>query len=168
MKPVRIAAVLFLAFLVGSGSAEVAVQTGRALKRARAEREVGSAGDLVALEVLGEDGAVVARPRLIAPPGRPAQLLLRDAADPGLVRLALRVETTREPSGDIALEYAIEAQGMSGAATGRVSVSPGVEHALDLGDAPLRVTLLALPVPSAAVAAYLEAEGARRAPADAI
>ncbi len=169
MKPTRFAALLALAFLFGGGSAEVAVQTGRALSRARAGQEPGSAGDLVALELHGEDGEVIARPRLIAPAGRAAQLVLRDPADPSSVRLAIRVEATRQPDGDISLEYALDLPGRDLSARGKVSVTPGVEQALALGDGgAVKATLLALPVPSAAFDAYLEAEGRRAAPASAI
>ncbi len=168
MRARRVAAVLVLSFLFGGGSAEVAVQTKRAAERARAERQIGSAGDFVALELLDDLGEVIARPRLIAPLGRPAHLLLRDPSNPGRVRLALHVETTREASGDIGLSWSLEMPGRLLAASGRVSVTPGVEHSLVLADGSLSATLLAMPVPSAAFDAWLESEGARRAPEHAI
>lgn len=167
MKPTRFATIVLLAFLFGGGSAEVAVQTGRALKRARAERAVGAAGDLVALELRGEDGEPIARPRLITPVGRPAHLVLRDPADPQRVRLVLRVETVRDPSGDVIVDYSLELPAFDVATSGHLSLTPGVEQALDLGGA-LSGTLVTLPVPSAAFDAYLESEGLRRAPAHAI
>src|SRR5690349_13207009 len=108
MKPTRIAAILMLAFLFGGSSAEVAVQAKRAIDRHRAAREPGSAGDLVALEIHGEDGELLARPRVLSAPGRSAQLVLRDPFDPALVRLALRIATVREPSGDLSVQYDIE------------------------------------------------------------
>jgi hypothetical protein len=155
MRLTRAAAIVLLAFLFGGSSAEVAVQAHRALQQ-RAP-EVGSAGDLVALEVRDEDGELVARPRLIAAPGRPAHVVLRDPFDQS-VRLELRVEATREPSGEVALDYHLSIPGEDLSCRGRLFATPGVEHAIDLGGKPLTATLLTLPVPSAAFEAYLEAE----------
>jgi hypothetical protein len=163
MNSSRVGALLLLAFLFGGSSAEVAVQTSRALARARAERETGTAGDLVSLEVQGEDGETIAHPRLIAPRGRPAHLVLRDPVDPSRVRLSLRVETVRDPSGDIHVEYALEMPAFDIVRSGRLTLSPGVEQTVDLGGQ-ITAVLVALPVPSAAFDAYLESEGARRLP----
>lgn len=165
MNASRFAALLVLAFLFGGSSAEVAVQTGRAIARARADRQVGSAGDLVALE-LRDDAGTIARPRLVAPLGRPAHLTLRDPLEPDRVRLQLRVEAIREPAGDVSVEYLLEIPSRAVAALGKVTVTPGVEHTLSLGDGSLVATLLTLPVPSAAFDAYLEAERLRHAPPD--
>ncbi len=162
MKPSRLLSLLVLAFLFGGGSAEMAVQTSRAIARAKAEREVGTAGDFVALEVKGEDGELIARPRLIAVEGRPAQLVLLDPVNPSLVRLALRVETAREASGDIALDWSLELPGRDLSASGKTSVTPGIEQAMELGEVTAKV--LTLPVPSAAFDAYVEAEGLKRQP----
>jgi len=161
MKPTRIAALLMLAFLFGGSSAEVAVQTKRAIDRAR-QPEPGSTGELVALDIHRQDGQVIARPRLIARPGVPALLTLHDPERPGVVRLSLRVETTRDPSGDLRLDYDLSLPGEDLQCSGRLSVTPGVEQALDLGDRPLVATLLALPVPSADFDAFLESEAAAR------
>src|SRR5512145_2119732 len=90
MKPLRLTALLVGAFLVGGGSAEVAVRTHAAVERARADREIGSAGQLVAVELHDGDGALIARPRLIAPHGRKAELVLHDPLRPGDVRVAFR------------------------------------------------------------------------------
>jgi hypothetical protein len=157
MKATRIAAVLIFAFLFGGSGAEVAVQTKRAIDRHRAAHEEGSAGELVALEIRRE-GELVARPRVIASPGRATQLVLRDPSSPSAVRLALRVETAREPSGDLSVEYALEVPGEELTAIGRVSVTPGVEAPLQLGEGSLTATLVTLPVPSEAFDAYLAAE----------
>jgi hypothetical protein len=157
MKLTRAVAVVLLAFLFGGSSAEVAVQTHRALQHRRAP-EPGAAGDLVAIEVRGEDGEVVARPRLIATPGKVAHLVLRDPLHPDRIRLALRVEATREATGEISLDYSITIPAEELACSGRLAATPGVEHALDLGNGTLTATLLTLPVPSAAYEAYLEAE----------
>ena len=162
MKPTRIAAILMLAFLFGGSSAEVAVQTKRAIDRHRAAQEDGSAGELVSFEIHREDGELLARPRVIAAPGRSAELVLRSADDPGQVRLSLRVETTREPDGDVGVQYELQVPGEALACRGRVSLTPGVEQRIALGDHPLTATLFTIPVPSAAFDAYLEAERAAR------
>jgi len=158
MKTVRAIAIVLLSFLVGGSSAEVAVQTHRAIAAARARPAEGDAGDLVALEVRGQGGELIARPRVIAPPGRAARLVLRDPTRPERIRLTLRVEATREPSGEVFLDYEIAVPGEDLLASGQLYATPGVEHALDLGDRPVTATLLTLPVPSAAFDAFLEAE----------
>jgi len=158
----RAVLILACAFLVGAGSAEVALRTHGALERVRQERKIGSVGELVQLELASASGDVIARPRLIAPIGKPAELVLHDPAHPGEVRLAFRIEASREPSGDVALRYAIWIPDRAVSAHGRVSVTPGVEHEISLADG-LTVSFLTLPVPSAAFDAYLESEGARRA-----
>jgi len=162
IKPGRTAVLLMLAFLFGGGSAEVAVRTHRAIERARAEREVGGAGQLVALELTDSDGDVVARPRLIAPRGKPAELVLHDPSRPDEVRLAFRVEAVREPSGEIALRYALWLPQRALAARGKLSLTPGVEERVTLADGSV-ATWLAVPVPSAAFDAFLEGEATRRA-----
>jgi hypothetical protein len=163
MKPTRVAVILMLAFLFGGSSAEVAVQAKRAIDRHRAAREPGSAGALVALELRGGEGEVVARPRVISAPGRAARLVLRDPLDPAAVRLALRITTAREPSGDLSVAYEVDLPSAELHAAGTVVVEPGVERTFTVGEGALTATLLALPVPSAAFDAYLEAERARRA-----
>ncbi len=162
MKPTRILAVLLLSFLFGGGSAEVAVRAKRAIDRHRGSAEEGSAGELVAFEIQRGDGEVVARPRVVTSPGRPTQLVLRDPENPGEVRLSLRVETARQASGDLAVNYELSMPGEDLVSRGRVSMAPGVEQRLELGDHPLTATLLAIPVPSAAFDAYLESERAAR------
>jgi hypothetical protein len=157
MKSIRAVAIVLLSFLLGGSSAEVAVKTHRALARARGA-DAGEGGDLVALELRGETGAIIARPRVITTPGRPAHLILRDPADPERVRLTLRVEANREPSGDVSVDYELSLPGRDYLAAGRLSATPGVELALDLGHLPLTATLLTLPVPSAAFDAFLESE----------
>jgi hypothetical protein len=159
MKAYRAIAVVLLAFLLGGSSAEVAVRTHRVLHRARAvDPSEGQGGDLVALEFRDGEGSVIARPRLIAPPGRAAHLVLRDPVNPRRVRLSLRVEATREPSGEVSVDYQLSLPGEALIGSGRVSAIPGVETALDLGDQPISATLLTLPVPSAAFDAFLAAE----------
>jgi hypothetical protein len=161
MEPTRIIAILLLAFVFGGSSAEVAVHAKRVLDRHWAAQEEGSAGELVAFEIHRDDGEVLARPRVVAAPGRAAQLVLRDPEDPGKVRLALRVETTRQASGDLAVDYELSMPGEDLVSRGRVSITPGVEQRLELGDQ-LTATLLTIPVPSAAFDAYLESERAAR------
>jgi hypothetical protein len=156
--------VLSAAFLAGAGSAEVALRTHEAIERVEGEREVGAAGQLVQLEISGPGGEVLARPRLIAPAGRTAQLVLHHPERPDEVRLALRVEAVREASGDIAIDYALWLPDRAIAATGKLSLTPGVEQATDIGDGALVASFLAVPVPSAAFDAYLEVEAARSGP----
>ena len=162
MKPSRLVALLVLAFAFGGGSAEVAVRTHQAITKARVAREIGSAGQLVALQLTDEHGEVVARPRLICPVGKKAELVLHDPLDPQDVRLAFRVRASREPSGDIALDWSIWVPERAVATSGKVSLTPGVEQAVPVGDGTLLATWFAVPVPSAAFDAFLEAEQARR------
>jgi hypothetical protein len=164
LGPASASLVLSAAFLVGAGCAEVGVRAHQAIDRVRQEREIGAAGQLVQLQLTSADGEVLARPRLIAPVGKAAELVLHDPARPDEVRLAFRVEATREPSGEIALRYALWVPDRAVAARGTVSLTPGVEHELALGDGTLVASFLAVPVPSAAFDAYLEIEAARRAP----
>ena len=103
----RVALVLSAAFLVGAGSAEVAVRTHDAIARARQEREMGAAGQLVQLRSSPPSGEVVARPRIIAPAGKAAEVVLHDPARPGEVRIAFRVEAIREPPGTSRSAYAL-------------------------------------------------------------
>ncbi len=158
-------AVLILggAFLLGAGSAEVALRTHGAIERVRHERTLGAVGELVQLQLSSAAGEVIARPRVIAPIGKRTELVLHDPARPGEVRLAFRIEASREPSGDVALHYAIWIPDRAVSAHGRISVTPGVEQEISLADGALTASFLALPVPSAAFDAYLEGEGARRA-----
>jgi hypothetical protein len=164
LGPASAALVLAAAFLVGAGSAEVAVRTRDTLERVRQDRERGAAGQLVQLQLTGPGGEILARPRLIAPEGKAAELILHDPANPSEVRLAFRVEATREPSGEIALRYALWVPERAVSARGTLSLTPGVEHELQLAGGALVASFLAVPVPSAAFDAYLEGEAARRAP----
>ncbi|HET9553783.1 MAG TPA: hypothetical protein VFP50_12510 [Anaeromyxobacteraceae bacterium] len=162
ISPARFATVLVLAFAFGGGSAEVAVRTHRAIEKAKAERQIGSAGQLVALQLTDENGDVVARPRLICPAGKKAELVLHDPLDPQDVKVAFRVEAVRGPSGDISLDYTLWVPDRAIATSGTVSLTPGVEHAVAIGNGTLVATWMAVPVPSAAFDAFLEAEQARR------
>jgi hypothetical protein len=158
----RVVLVLTAAFLLGGGSAEVAVRAHAAVERVRQQREIGAAGQLVMLEIAAPDGEVIARPRIIAPVGKAAEVVLHDAADPEAVRLAFRVEAVREPSGDIALDYTLWVPERAISESGKVSLTPGVEQAIALGDGAIVASWLAVPVPSAAFDALMEAEAARR------
>lgn len=158
----RIALILTGAFAFGGGSAEVAVRTHAALERARHERETGAAGQLVVLEIAAPDGEVIARPRIIAPVGRAAEVVLHEAADPEAVRVAFRVEAVREASGDIALDYELWVPDRAIAERGKLSLTPGVEQAVAVGDGAFVASWLAVPVPSAAFDALMEAEAAAR------
>ena len=162
MKPTRIVATLILAFLFGGSSAEVAMQTKRAIDRHRASAEEGSAGELVELEIRDLDGQLLARPRLIATPRRSTELVLRNPENPDVVELSLRIQTEREPSGDVSIDYELSMPAQSLSSAGRLSITPGVEQRLDLGDHAASATLFTIPVPSAAFDAYLEAERTAR------
>jgi hypothetical protein len=162
LSPSRIALLLVLAFAFGSGSAEVAVHTKRAVDKARHEREIGSAGNLVALQLLDERGEVVARPRLICPTGQRAELVLHDPLDPEDVQLAFRVAATREPSGEVALDWTLWVPERAVAESGKISLTPGVEQAVQVAGGTLVASWMSVPVPSAAFDAYLEAEQHRR------
>jgi len=161
----KVALLLAAAFLAGAGSAEVGLRTHAAIERVRAEREVGGAGELVVLQLAGPDGEVIARPRVITPAGKTTEVVLHEAGDPAAVRVALRLAATREPSGEIALDYALYVPERAIAEHGRLSLTPGVEQHVELGDGTLVASWLAVPVPSAAFDALLEAEAQRRSPA---
>jgi hypothetical protein len=162
LSPLTVTLVIGAAFLVGGGSAVVAVRAHTAVERVRHEREIGAAGQLVQLQLSGPDGEVLARPRIIAPAGKAAQVVLHYADRPDEVRLALRVEAVREPSGDIALDYSLWVPDRAITAKGKVSLTPGVEQAMALGEGAVVASFLAVPVPSAAFDAYLENEASRR------
>lgn len=162
IKPARFAAILVLAFAFGGGSAEVAVRTHKALEKARAEREIGSTGQLVALQLTDENGEVVARPRLICPVGKKAELVLHGPLSPTDVRLAFRVAATREADGDISLDWTLWVPERAVATSGKLSLTPGVEQEVSIGDGTLVATWMAVPVPSAAFDAFLESEQVRR------
>ena len=164
LGPASVALVLAAAFLVGAGSAEVAVRTHDAIERVRQVREIGSAGQLVQVQLTAAGGEVLARPRLIAPAGKAAELVLHDPARPAEVRLTFRVEAIRQLAGEIALRYTLSLPDRAISAQGELSLTPGVEHELALGDGTVVASFLAVPVPSAAFDAYLEAETTRRGP----
>ncbi len=157
MRLTRIAATLVLAFLLGGGAAELALDTRQAIVRHRAAHGEGSAGELVSFEIRDPGGRLLGRPRVIVPPGRTAEVILRDADEPDLVRVALRIETERLVSGDLLLGYTLHIPDERVATSGRVSVTPGVEQEIDLGDEPVVATVFTIPVPSAAFDAYLDA-----------
>ena len=156
------AAVLASAFLVGGASAEVLVRTRAAVNAVRHERELGNAGDLVALQLTTTDGLVVARPRLIAPTGKPARLVLHAPGRPREVVMSFRVEVARQESGVIALRYELSLPDRSLFAVGDLHLAPGVKQAIPLPEGNLVATWLAVPVPSDQFDDYLEAERAAR------
>lgn len=162
LKTGRIVLLLSAAFLLGGASTEVALRTHRAVERVRVERELGTAGQLVALQLTGPDGEVVARPRIIAPAGKAAELVLHDPARPGDIRVAFRVEAERSPTGDISLEYELWVPERALTTRGKVCLTPGVEQSVPLPEGDLVATWLAVPVPSAQFDAFIEAERAWR------
>jgi hypothetical protein len=164
MKTTRIAAILLFAFLLGGSSAELAVRTKHVIDQRLhhlASAQDGSAGELVAFEIQRETGEVLARPRVIASPGRVAELVLRDPEAPDRIRLALRVETVRESSGHLSIDYLLSMPNEELVCRGRVRMTPGVERRVGLGG-PIVATLFTVPVPSAAFDAFLQSERAAR------
>lgn len=164
-RSLKVAGLLLSAFFLGGSSAAVAIRTHAALERAKVEREIGSAGQLVELSITDEDGNVVERPRLIAPVGKAVALVLHDPSVPDRVRLTLRVEAARDPSGEITLAYTLRLPDRDLETEGTLSVLPGVPESFALGNEGVKATFFALPVPSDAFDAYLEAELAGRSPA---
>jgi hypothetical protein len=155
---------LLLSFAAGGGGTELALRAKQEVARVRlgAAEQPGAAGDLVALLIKDVDGSTVATPRLITSPGRPARLVLRDRAQPSRVRLELRVATVREPDGFYSLEYALDIPGERLLCAGKLDLTPGVEQSIDLGDGTqLSAVVVAVPVPSAAFDAWLDAERGR-------
>jgi hypothetical protein len=115
------------------------------------------------MELQDGSGQMIARPRVVVTPGRAVELVLHDPTNPGEIRVALRLETERQPSGDLLVGYRIVFPAQSFEAAGRVSLTPGVEQPIDFGDHPFGATFFTIPVPSAAFDSYLEFERARSA-----
>ena len=162
MSRLQVTAILVVAFLVGAAGAEAAVRVRGGGARGERARADASVGDLVSVELRGDEGTV-SRSRLVAAAGRPAEMVLRDPSDPRVVRLVLRVSTGREASGDISVDYSLRVPSLRLDTSGRVSVEPGVESAFDVSP-DLRAVVTALPVPSKAFDRWVERERLRRAP----
>lgn len=162
MKKLRATAILVAAFLVGAGSAEAVVRF-RAAGAPVVNATEGALGEFLSFEVRGEDGATVAKSRLVSPSGKLSSVVVRDPADPASVRMVLRVSTSREASGSVRVNYAVQIPELSLARTGRVWVKPGVESTLPLGH-DLVAVFTAVPVPSKAFDDLVAAERARKAP----
>jgi hypothetical protein len=162
VKTLRVTAILAVAFLVGAASAEgvVRVRTSRA---AEASARDGSVGEFVSFEVRSEDGATLARSRLVSPEGKLASVVVRDPADPASVRMILKVSTSREASGSVCVNYAVQIPELALFRSGRVWVKPGVESTLPIGP-DLVAVFTAVPVPSRAFDQLIESERARKAP----
>lgn len=158
MRTLRAIAILSIAFLVGAGSAEVAVRS----KGPGTGTDPAPVGNFVSLELRSE-GATIARSQLVSPLGKPAKMILRDAADPRTVRMVLSVSTAREASGSVCVDYSLLIPDLDVARTGRVSVKPGVEQTLALGP-DLMAVWKAVPVPSRAFDDWVRAERARKTP----
>ena len=150
------------AFLVGGASAEVLVRTRAAVNAVRHERELGTAGELVALQLTTADGSIVARPRLIAPAGKPARLVLHAPGRPDDVVMSFRVQVARQKSGLISLRYELSLPDRSLFMAGDLHLTPGVEQAIPLPHGNLVATLIAVPVPSDQFDDFLKAERAAR------
>ena len=155
-------AVLAAAFLVGAGSAEGIVRA-RSARVVAASSKDGAIGELISFEVRSEDGATFAKSRLVSPDGKLASVVVRDPSTPAAVRMVLRVTTSRETSGSVCVNYAVQIPELSLTRSGRVWVKPGVESTLPIGH-DLVAVFTAVPVPSRAFDQLIEAERARRAP----
>ena len=162
MRKIALIAVVAFAFLVGAVSAEgiFRVRTARAGEAAARD---GAVGELVSFEVRTEDGTTVAKSRLVSPEGKLASVTVRDPADPSSVRMVLRVTTSREASGSVCVNYAVQIPELSLVQSGRVWVKPGVESTLPIGH-DLVAVFTAVPVPSKAFDQLIESERARKAP----
>lgn len=158
----RVVAVISTAFIVGGASAEVAVRTRAAVNVERRDREQGTAGELIALKLTAPDGSVVAQPRLIAPAGKPARLVLHAPGRPEEILMSFRVEVARQTSGLVFLRYELTLPDRSVHSRGSLRLLPGVRQAIHLPQGELVATWLAMPVPSTQFDNYLESERARR------
>ena len=161
MRTIRAFLIVAAAFLVGAASTEGVVRL-RGAKPAPAAQADGSIGDLVAFEVRTEEGATVARSRLVSPEGKLASVVVRDPTQPAAVRMVLKVTTSRERSGSVCVNYAVQIPELSLSRSGRVWVKPGVESTLPIGH-DLVAVFTAVPVPSKAFDRYIESERAHRA-----
>ena len=162
MRTLRVIAILAVAFVVGAASAESVVRYRSTTAAAPSSRE-GTVGELVSFEVRTEEGATVARSRVVSPEGKLASVVVRDPADPASVRMVLRVTTSREASGSVCVNYAVQIPELSLTKSGKVWVKPGVESTLPIGH-DLVAVFTAVPVPSRAFDQLIEAERARKAP----
>ncbi len=162
MRALRTIAILAVAFLVGAASAEgiVRVRTARAVESAASD---GSVGELISVEVRAEDGSTVARSRVVSPEGKVSSVVVRDPAAPAAVRMVLRVTTSRERSGSVCVNYAVQIPELALSRTGRVWVKPGIESTLPIGH-DLVAVFSAVPVPSKAFDELIRTERARKAP----
>jgi hypothetical protein len=158
----RVVALLSGAFAVGGASAEVAVRTHAAVERVRRERDRGAAGELVALRLTSPDGSVVAQPRLIAPTGKPARLVLHPPGRHDEILMSFRVEVARQAGGLLSVHYELYLPDQALETNGNLHLSPGVQTAIHLPHGDLVATWLAVPFPSAQFDEYLETERAAR------
>jgi hypothetical protein len=154
----RVALVLSSAFIVGGASAEVAVRTHAAVEQVQQERASGSSGELVALRLTGPDGQVLAEPRLIAPTGKAAELVLHYPGRPDDIRLAFRVQSARHAQGTIGLKYAVWVPDHGLSASGELALAPGVQRDVALRGGQITASWLAVPFPSPAFDAYMQAQ----------
>ncbi len=163
MRTLRAIAILVVAFAIGAASAETVVRHRTAGEPSAAATPDGSVGELVSLEVRTEEGATVARSRVVTPEGKLASVVVRNPADPASVRMVLRVTTSREASGSVCVNYAVQIPELAVSQSGKVWVKPGVESTLPIGH-DLVAVFTAVPVPSKAFDQLIEAERARKAP----
>jgi hypothetical protein len=158
----RIALVLSSAFVVGGASAEVAVRTRDAVQQVQQERRAGAAGELVALRLTGPNGEVLAEPRLIAPAGKTAELVLHYPGRPDDVRLAFRIQSARQGPGKIGLRYSVWVPERDLSAAGELSLAPGIQRDIALRGGEITASWLAVPFPSPEFDAWMAAQRAAK------
>ena len=159
-KVARLGLLILSAFLVGGASAE-AVRTHGAIP-ARAPSASSAPPASWSPSSYVTRAASSWRALGSAPAGKAAEVVLHEPGDPGTVRVAFRVEAVRDATGDIALAYALWVPGHDVKTSGTMQLTPGVEREIALADGALVARWLAVPVPSAALDAYLEGEAAQR------
>jgi hypothetical protein len=124
-------------------------------RSAQASARDGSIGEFVSFEVRSEEGATLAKSRLVSPGGKLASVVVRDPANPASVRMVLRVTTSRETSGSVCVNYDVQIPELALFRSGRVWVKPGVESTLPIGP-DLVAVFTAVPVPSKAFDQLIE------------
>jgi hypothetical protein len=159
---IRVAAVLSSAFLVGGASAEVAVRTHAAVEAERRVRATGAAGELISLELTTPDGSIVAQPRIIAPAGKAARMVLVAPGKPDECLMSFRVEVAHQQGGLVFLRYELTLPDRAVHSHGSLRLLPGVKQAIPLPQGELVATWLAVPVPSAQFDDFLATERAGR------
>lgn len=161
MRTLRAIAIVVAAFLVGAASTEGVVRLRTPETAARPTASDGAIGDLVSFELRTEEGATVARSRVVSPEGKLSSVVVRDPGS-AAPRLVLQVVTARERSGSVRVNYRLQVPELKLQRSGHVWVKPGVESTLPIAP-DLVAVFTAVPVPSKAFDRVIESERALRA-----